>query len=264
MMLMFMFIYSGTYRWVMGPLVLLLLSGCLGLHETRNPLPPPHAPLQQRVEAYRDLRALMIRRTFYETRYTVRELNQLRLGNGSVVFNPMELITIVGPNNPTAESARLYAQFKQKEQMMFWISAVVGTTGAVVALIAPSTANPNLPPEAKIAENPLFWTGLIVASLASLSMGLSYPIFGITAAEYQRKAFLTYNQDLRKRLGLQVIPRHLQDGQGPPPDGSAPAPTPAPSNPPATPNAPPSQDNGPQPPEPPPAQPSPAPQRIQR
>lgn len=244
-------------RWSWWPVhfVFLLCSmfwvqGCIRMQPNVK-LPPRSAPFQARKAAYQDLKAVVIRRTIYASRSTIRVTNRVQLNNGIVVYDPRALAEIVGDNTRTARFANKFEELKSRQRMMFWTSFGIALAGTAVTLTALYNPDEYRPP---VVESPLFWTGIAVTGIASLAMGLASPIFGIPAARYQRRAFRSYNGDLRRRLGLRIVPRYRyrdniggggnnggggnqRPDEGPPPDQS---------------NDPPPQDN------------SPAPQKITR
>lgn len=211
-------------RWSWWPLHLCLLflssfwiSGCVPARQEIR-LPPPSAPFQARKEAYQDLKAVVIHRTVYATRSSFRVVNRLRLNNGMIIYNPLDLVDIVGSNTRTAEYAAKYAALRRKQRTMFWSSfgvALAGTALTIAAIAPPGDARPY----GSVVESPLFWTGVGITAVASLTMGLATPIFGLPAAQYQRRAFRTYNRDLRRRLRLRKVPRYRYRDNTRPPNG---------------------------------------------
>ncbi len=211
---MFGFKMSWFQKLVVVGMLPLFFVGCLGI-QPQIRLPSRNASRQDRIQAYDEYRAVVIRRTISYSRYGRHEHNRLQLNNGIVIYNPWSLVDIVGDNTRTAKFAQRYSTYKRNQRIMFWSSFAVGIAGTGLVLASSVFVRSSAVEEFAFIRSPVFWSGIVVTSLASVSMVLANPIFGTVAARYQRRSYRSYNRDLRARLG---ISRHdLYQGQEPTP-----------------------------------------------
>lgn len=188
-------------RWLVLCILPIFSMGCLA-PPPQIRLPPPNASFQERARAYNDHRAVIIRQTVVYSNSGIRVQNRLRLNNGITIFNPWDLVDIVGERTRTAKAAHQYSTLKRKQRTMFWSGFGGAVAGSAIALAATYAQPSGGSGESTILQSPIFWTGLVVTAAASLTMVLAYPIFGVQANVAQRSAFRSYNNDLRIRLGL--------------------------------------------------------------
>jgi len=168
-------------------LAVLVLAGCA--HE-KLVVPPPDAPLEERLKAYEQLKPKS------------NGARSLVLANRQEVTQPVDLLQVVPPGSETARAVEAY---EQKNKPWNTLAPIAGYGFGAGATLATASYIPRLFQPGPQIDTVLLVTtviGVVVmfgVPLTSLLIGL----FTVPDSEAERKsAFSSYDTDLKRKLGL--------------------------------------------------------------
>lgn len=213
----------GSKRVAAGLMVGLLLSGCALPRAALPPPPPRDAPLSQRAQAYEYLKPVSAERTTWtQGGDTVGVDERLLLAGGLTVYDPEDLLPIVGTESPTGQATARW--IKKYEYNATVGHVVLGVTLASIAMLvwggydwySSATASP-----------PRSGIGGYVMGVGFLSLLVTPLVARIvrddTVYDERSAAFTLYGKDLRERLGVKLV---LDDAAAPAPADAPVRPTP--------------------------------------
>jgi hypothetical protein len=165
--------------------------------------PTLDASEEVRVEAYLELSPTEIERVILHTRDSSVVVLVLHLSNGAQIYNPEDLLPVVGPDSKTAKHLREFAA--QKKQIrrrlgIFGASLVVGPSLLGVGLLVSESLSITHP------RLVILGNGIMVMGGASLLLGLAsffytnVPNHGMD--ENKALAYYYFDQSLKQRLNL--------------------------------------------------------------
>jgi hypothetical protein len=195
-------------------LVLVFLSSCALPRVSLPPPPPREAPLSERAQAYEYLKPVSAERTTWtQGGATVGVDERLLLAGGLTVYDPEDLVPIVGAGSPTGQAT---ARWIKKSEYNTTLSHVVaGVTLASLVLMfwggydwfSAATASPPRQSLGGYAMGVGFLSLLLTPLVARI-------LRDDTAFDDRTAAFTLYGKDLRERLGLKLV---LDDAAAPSP-----------------------------------------------
>lgn len=185
-------------RSVVVPLVASVLFGCAGQHVALT-APPRTAPLAEREKAYQDLRLKEIEsvsETYTDASGARHHSSSTtwKLGNGTEVMRPADLMQVVDRDSETARHLDKYLHASDEHKTLHTVT--VGTLLGGVALLATGLAIDNS-------------TVGGVGALAVFASPIMYAVYLInvssTAKAHIAKVPDLYNGDLSRHLGIEHV-----------------------------------------------------------
>jgi hypothetical protein len=176
-------------RSALGPVlsILLAVNGCAGHVQLKAP--PANASGQERVAAYDDLRPIDYKTvTSAKGRYT--DVVSLELNDGTKVRLPEDLLPLVPPDSPAAQSMRDARSYRHKNQLL----ALGGYGGLIGGLILAAVGG-------GMGSKPVAYGGLGIAIGGVICLpfvnGQANKANASTAQAYEQ-----YDDGLRRKLDL--------------------------------------------------------------
>lgn len=190
-----------SLRKIILPLLIgcMALGGCASFQHVELSAPNADAPLSQRLEAYRRLSPTSTSAPMV-MRVEKSRPAQLSLSDGTQVYWAEDLLPIVSAHSPTARATRKAARYRKTATPLGIIGSIATLVGGVLFL-APILASAATDGEPSRGGTIVKTTGGILA-VGGLSMSISGRVQANTAAREDAWAFITYDLDLRRRLGI--------------------------------------------------------------
>ena len=181
-------------QWIAGFFVIVCLTGCFS-HVRFKPIPPPSAPKEERVQAYKDLapRGSVKFDNGLPTLSSLHRSVSLVLKDRVEVYYPEDLLPLVNANSDTAYYATRALEKRNVAKILWGTSlgaAVMGTPFFLAGLT-------------QTEMNPSRVVGIGIWSLGGAAFLIGSIIYSMTDID-REKAFLTFDFDLRDRLGLEM------------------------------------------------------------
>jgi hypothetical protein len=155
-------------------------------------IPPPSAPLAEREAAYLELRPVRINQTFmYGPNGATSFGQELALANGSKVYYPEDILTVVPRTSKTAELVELSRSLNATGTACKLSVYAVGVAFAFLAL-------------KRIASGPsgLNTAGLVLTGSGAIGLAISGHFFASSAHDRAVEAYEHYDDDLQDALSI--------------------------------------------------------------
>lgn len=187
---------------------ILLFCGCHKHVQLQVP-PPVSAPVEERIQAYQQLKPLIHREIYTVNGYGTSVYHSLTLANGIKVYHPEDLIPVVGSDTQ-------FSQYALKSVKETSISNFLMGTGLGVELLGSGIMIAGIPSSLPGSNQSYaifgIGAGLVIAGLVGVFTGY---YFAGKAEDSASSAFDIYDQALLQRLDLKrrsqdtnLIPAH--------------------------------------------------------
>ncbi len=203
-----------------------LFAGCVA-HVTVPQAPPRHAPLVERGRFYSAWRPMVMSSTIHYQRdtgmVTGQSTDAVTLANGTVVAHPEDLIPLVDDPSPFADGARRASQLSTRGAISVLTGVGIVVAGAAVFGAAASRDGSLFSDD----NRSLAMTGLGIAAGGTLVALIGGLIFGPSANQARRDAFLGLDAAMTEHMNLCGDDRELRDCQPTPTAAMLRAPAPS-------------------------------------
>lgn len=182
----------------MGP------SGCAKLE-----VPPANAPIEDRVQAYSELRPISLKSTTYVQTGAITIGPQkpdkyvLELANGRRIRRAKQLIPLVYKDSNTAKEAQKAGAMHRKYQYSVGAGAI-GVLGGVGLFLA------GLDLGDRQENRSMMGAGIGLSLVSFLASGIAAIYFRRRRVEHSYDAYRTYDRDLKRRLELRSNPNAFE------------------------------------------------------
>lgn len=182
----------------MGP------SGCAKLQ-----VPPANAPIEDRVQAYSELRPVSLKSTTYVQAGAITIGRQepdkyvLKLANGRRIRRATQLIPLVYKDSQTAKEAQEAGKMHRKYQYSVAGGALgfLGGAGLLAAGLGLGVRQEN---------RAMVGAGIGVSLVSLLAAGIAAIYFRKRTVEHSYSAYRTYDRDLKRRLRIRNNPNAFE------------------------------------------------------
>lgn len=203
----------GRHGLAVALVATLATPACHGHVQLRAPL--KQAPVEIRLDAYEKLRPLGYRQTTTTTYRGFTKVSEsttldfLQLSNGVRVYHTDDLLPLLEPGSGAYVAARDAESDATTASWLLWGGAVVGLAGTALFAFGPHDE----PADDEFGGPSFSTTNYVGLGIATVGIGaLVASIFvSKSAADERRSAFVSYDDGLRRHLGLCVRDGELDD-----------------------------------------------------